>query len=416
MEGVVERRPDQVVHRRVDDQEVLRVAFLHEDHFRDEDAGIADDQPARLEHHLQAELGDVLAHDFGIGIGQGRRAVVDAVGDAEATAEIDMVDGVAVGAQRADQFSQQRERVVEGLQFGDLATDMGVDAGDLDARKLGGAGIDLAGALPRDAELVLGLAGGDLLVGPGVDIRVDAQRDGGHLAQRHGAGRKQFELRLGFDVEAQYAGPQGEVDLASRLADPGKQDLGGGNTGGERTAQLAFRDHVGAGAKPRQRAQHGLVGVSLHGIADQRVEAREGLAEDAVMPGQRRGRIAVEGSADLRGDIWYRHVLGMKDAVAVFEMVHGNGSGSLERGATGPSPVRPALDQRIEDELLVLDRFRRLRGQRLLGLLGVLARLHGRFIGRVESGFPAAGRDGRHRRQQRQRHQNPATGHRSIRS
>ena len=59
VEGVVERRPDQIVHRRVDDDEVPGVAFLHVDHFGDQDAGIADDQPARLEHHLEAELRDM---------------------------------------------------------------------------------------------------------------------------------------------------------------------------------------------------------------------------------------------------------------------------------------------------------------------------------------------------------------------
>ena len=41
---LVERRADQVVHRGVDDDEVLGVAVLHIDHARDEDAGIADDQ------------------------------------------------------------------------------------------------------------------------------------------------------------------------------------------------------------------------------------------------------------------------------------------------------------------------------------------------------------------------------------
>ena len=100
-----------------------------------------------------------------IGVGERRRVVVDAIGNAEAAAEIDMLDGVAVGAQRADQIDEQREGVVEGLQFGDLAADMGVDAGDLDARQLCRAGIDLPRALPRDAELVLGLAGGDLACG-----------------------------------------------------------------------------------------------------------------------------------------------------------------------------------------------------------------------------------------------------------
>ena len=101
------------------------------DHFGDQDAGIADDQPARLEDHLQPEPGDVLPDDRRIGVGQRRRLVVDAIGNAEPAAEIDMLDRVAVGAQRADQFGKQREGVVERLQLGDLAADMGVDAGDL---------------------------------------------------------------------------------------------------------------------------------------------------------------------------------------------------------------------------------------------------------------------------------------------
>lgn len=47
-------------HGGVDNQEILGVAFLHEDHFRDEDAGIANDQASWLEHHLETELGDML--------------------------------------------------------------------------------------------------------------------------------------------------------------------------------------------------------------------------------------------------------------------------------------------------------------------------------------------------------------------
>ena len=52
---------------------------------------------------------------------------------------------------------EQREGVVERLQLGDLAADMHVDAGDRHAGELGRAGIDLARAADRNAELVLGL-------------------------------------------------------------------------------------------------------------------------------------------------------------------------------------------------------------------------------------------------------------------
>ena len=51
----------------------------------------------------------------GIGVRKGRRLVVVAIGNAEAAAEIDMVDRVAVGAQLAHEFGEQREGVVEGL-------------------------------------------------------------------------------------------------------------------------------------------------------------------------------------------------------------------------------------------------------------------------------------------------------------
>ena len=76
-----------------------------------------------------------------------------------------MRDGVAVGAQRAHEIGQQREGVVERLELGDLAADMHVDAGDLEARQLRRLRIDLARAADRNAELVLGLAGRDLVRG-----------------------------------------------------------------------------------------------------------------------------------------------------------------------------------------------------------------------------------------------------------
>ena len=231
---------------------------------------------------------------------------------------------MAVGAQRFDEFGKQRECVVEGLQRRDLAADVHVDADHLDARQPGGACVDVAGVLPGDAELVLGPAGGDLPVRPGVDVGIDAHRHRRGAPGGDGAGRQHVELRFGFDVEAVDAGGQREIHLGGRLADAGEQDLRGRDAGGERAAQLALRNDVGAGAELGQRADHRLVGVGLHGVADERVEIGEGLAEDAVVAGKRRGRVAVEGRADGGGDRRDRHVLGVKDAVLVVEMVHGS--------------------------------------------------------------------------------------------
>ena len=155
----VERGPDQVVHRGVDDDEILGVAMLHIDHAGDEDAGVADDHPARLEHQRAAEIMRHPLDHRGIGRRRRRRFAVHVIGNAEAAAEIDMRDGVAVGAQRLHEFSQDPERGFHPAEIGDLAADMHVGAGHQDARQGGGAGIDRARARQRNAELVLGLAG-----------------------------------------------------------------------------------------------------------------------------------------------------------------------------------------------------------------------------------------------------------------
>ena len=82
------------------------------------------------------------------------------------------------------------------------------------------------------------------------------------------------------------------------LPTPENMIFSGGTPGGERALQLAARDDVGARAEPRERRDHRLVGIRLHGVADERRYIREGIGEHAVMPFERRGRIAIERRAD----------------------------------------------------------------------------------------------------------------------
>ena len=60
-------------------------------------------------------------------------------------------------------------------------------------------------------------------------------------------------------------------------------------------------------------AQHRLVGVGLHGVADERALAGEGLGEHAVVALERRGGIAIERRADLGRELRKAHVLGVED-------------------------------------------------------------------------------------------------------
>src|SRR5450759_2078179 len=100
---------------------------------------------------------------------------------------------------------------------------------------------------------------------------------------------------------------------------------------------------LGAGAEFCQRAQHRLVGVGLHGVAHHYLLAGEGLGEDAVVPLQRRGRIAIERRADRIRQLDKIHRLGVQHAVAIVEVVHGWCSSSNIR-----IPSRRALLRMLE--------------------------------------------------------------------
>lgn len=88
----------------IDDDKILRIAMLHIDHAGDENSAIADDHAPRLEHQGRVDaLGDALDHR-GVGNRVGRIGQIVLIGNAETAAEIDVRDGMTVGAQRADQI------------------------------------------------------------------------------------------------------------------------------------------------------------------------------------------------------------------------------------------------------------------------------------------------------------------------
>ena len=157
---IIERWTDQIVHCRVDNHESPVFAALHVDDAGDENARIADDEAARFEDETTAQMTGSSADDVGVAVGVvGIRVFAGAIGDAEAAAEIDVIDRMAVRAQIGDEFREQKERILEWREIGDLRADVHIDAGDVNAGQRGGVRVDLAGACDRDAELVFRLAG-----------------------------------------------------------------------------------------------------------------------------------------------------------------------------------------------------------------------------------------------------------------
>ena len=73
--------------------------------------------------------------------------------------------------------------------------------------------VDGAGGFDVDAELVFAEAGGDVGVGFGEDVGVDAEGEAGDFAEGFGAGGEEVEFGFGFDVEEEDVGVEGGVDL-----------------------------------------------------------------------------------------------------------------------------------------------------------------------------------------------------------
>lgn len=112
-------------------------------------------------------------------------------------------------------------------------------------------------------------------MGARIHIRIDAEGDMRPLAGLDGAQIEDFQFRFGFDVEAIDAGFQRVIHFRHGLADTGEHDAACGHAGSQCTAQFAAGDHVDAGTEFRQRLQHRLVGIGLHGVTDHGVHIRE---------------------------------------------------------------------------------------------------------------------------------------------
>ena len=166
----------------------------------------------------------------------------------------------------------------------DLAADVHVDALRVDAGQRSRKGVERAGVLPAYAEFVLGLAGGDLGVRFRIDIGIDTKSDAGGSATAARDLAQGAKFGLGLDVKAENAGAERKGHFGARFADAREDDLFGRNASRQRAMDLALRDHVGTGAKPRQRANDRDIGVSLDRVANERVAPGERLRKHVIMP------------------------------------------------------------------------------------------------------------------------------------
>ena len=99
---------------------------------------------------------------------------------------------------------------------------MAIHAADFDVFHLRRPQVHLLGVGKGDAELVFLEPGGNIRVGFGIDVGIDAKGYARALALAPGYFIDAIEFLFGFDVEAEYADLERGFDLAGQLADPGE--------------------------------------------------------------------------------------------------------------------------------------------------------------------------------------------------
>jgi hypothetical protein len=223
--------------------------------------------------------------------------------------------------QLLDEACRPLDGVPEGLELGDLGPYVLVHPDDVHVPVPPGPLGQLQRLVHRDAELVPLPASRDVVVAAGVHVGVDPQRDAGPLPDPGGELLEPLELGGRLDVEEQDALPEPGHELRLGLPDAREDHLLRVEPGPHRPVELPAGDYVGAGPEGRQRPQHGEVPVRLDRVADQVVEAREGLVELPVGPLYRGVAVDVGRRPRLTGDLVERYPLAAEAAPLVVEVV-----------------------------------------------------------------------------------------------
>lgn len=222
----VEGWADEVIHGGVDDDEVAFAGFFEVFDAGDEDAGVTGDEASGFEEDFEAERLEQGDEGFGVGLGcedifcgfgapPGRLAAGEGglIDDAEAAADGEEFDAVFLG-EFLGEGSDFSDGFGEGFDFGELGADVHLEAAEVDILEAGGALVDGLDFFEGDAEFIFVGAGGDFGVGFGVDVRVDADSDGGFFAEFGCDLIDAFQFGFTFDIEGIDALADGVGDFA----------------------------------------------------------------------------------------------------------------------------------------------------------------------------------------------------------
>ena len=153
----VKRRPDKVVHGRIDDDKFLIALILFEEHAGEKNSRIAGNDPARLENDRESKIFRLTGYSGAVG-GR-RRRFLGVVRDSQPTSKIQILQSQTFTLQFQNEVANALECLFERTHFGDLRSDVARDADDVQIRGLTQASVQRSRLRQADAKLVLMLSG-----------------------------------------------------------------------------------------------------------------------------------------------------------------------------------------------------------------------------------------------------------------
>ena len=117
-----------------------------------------------------------------------------------------------------------------------------------------------------NAEFVFFDPGGYIMVGMGIDVGVDTQRDAGFFAQSGSNFVDDMDLRQGFAVEAEYVVLQSQFDISIDFAYSGKHNFTGREASFNGTFDFIAADAIGSQTPLGDLLQEHRIGIGLDRI------------------------------------------------------------------------------------------------------------------------------------------------------
>ena len=294
--------PEKIRHARVGDDELLAAASLSVKNARQQNAGVADEETARLEDDPEAGATHERAHHFPEMTDIHRTLGV--VRDSEPTADVEILQSAfCIPLDLAPQVQQPLHSDFVRSELRDLGPDVHVETEEADILQIGGHFRNGERLVERDAELH------PLLARPRVRVRsvhqhlrIHAERNGSDDAEplRHSV--EDVQLLLGLHVEEKDLGANRLFHLPRRFPNATEDDVTPGIARLERAKQLAAGNDIEARAQLAQKRENRNARIGFHAVVQSRVELPHRIAKQVVLLPDGRRAVDVAGSSDCARD------------------------------------------------------------------------------------------------------------------